>query len=127
MNLFQRIKNDLTAIPILKDWIGDGGICVDQELAQSRANTCLHMLNGEPCPNHSTDWKFETAIGNEIKRQIEVKNSLQLRVEGEKSLVACKGCGCALRLKVWIPVARIRPDEEESKNFHPKCWMLTEP
>ena len=120
MNLYERACKYLDGVETLLAWTVDG-IVVDQELAQKRADTCLK------CPMNVKEYAIVEVAGLAIKKQLELKNNLKLRVKGEHSgLHLCKVCGCAMRLKIWTPIHRIMPTEKEKTEFHPDCWILRE-
>ena len=118
MNWTERASQIVNGAKVLADWIGHGGIPVEKEVAQSRADICLR------CPKHVKDWALLESAADAIKRQIEVKNHLDLHVRGEKSLHFCAGCGCVCRLKIWLPLENILPEPEERAKFDPNCWLL---
>jgi hypothetical protein len=120
MTLLEHAAQLKNGIKTLKEWLGDGAKTVSTDQAQLRANVCLQ------CPKHSTTAFLEEITAGAIKRQVELKNHLQLRVYGEKSLHVCEVCGCAMKLKVWLPLETILPDEEEKAKFDPRCWLLRE-
>jgi len=107
----------------LTDWLGSGGRPVDKDLAQSRADICLK------CPENKPDSELTVAIALGIKAVLELKNRMNLRVKGEKSLHQCSVCTCALRLKVWAPIEVIRKhmDADELSKYPDYCWQKTEP
>jgi hypothetical protein len=122
MNILQRIVNDAKAVQILAEWVGEGGIVVDQEDAQSRADTCLE------CPKNKLGFTLEKAVAEAIKRQKELKSRMELRVKGEKRLGTCKVCGCPPSLKIWIPLQRTlsHTTADELAEFPENCWLHKE-
>lgn len=105
------------------DWIGDGLRPVERRDAQSRANTCLQ------CPLHDPNSPMvKGAIASVVKAQVEMKNKMQLRVDGEKSLGICTACGCVMRLKIWVPLKTILAGSEQATldALHPDCWIKKE-
>lgn len=120
MNLLDRAKHIANGIATLTEWLGSGAVTVDPDMAQRRADTCLK------CPKHTTTFVPTEAGAAVIKRQLELKKHLQLRVQGEKSLHTCDVCGCAMRLKIWLPITEIKPQPDERNQFPPNCWLLTE-
>lgn len=120
MTLIQRAEQLKDGIKTLNEWLGDGAQTVSQDHAQLRANVCLK------CPKHSETAYIKEAIAGEIKRQVELKNHLELRVSGEKQLHVCEACGCAMRLKIWLPLESILPDEDEKAKLDERCWILKE-
>lgn len=122
MNLLTRITKLGKGADILKNWLGSGGICVSQEVAQARANVCLK------CPMNSDTHAFTEGVAAAIKDHLEFKNSQGLRVEGEKSLHTCKICLCANRLKIWCPLDLLerRMTEDERGMYPTECWLSDE-
>lgn len=120
MTLLERAQQMVNGAVILRDWLGSGGHTVEHNLAQKRADTCLK------CPMNSSTFSLVEAAAAAIKQQVEMKNHLQLRVNGEKGLHICQACGCAMRLKVWLPIERIMPEPSEREKFHELCWLRSE-
>lgn len=117
MNLFDHAKKFKEGAKIITEWLGQGAITVDRETAQARADVCLK------CPLNVKEGSFTRAVADAIKRQLEIKSKMNLRVNGEKSLHTCTGCGCANRLKIWLPMRNILPLESEMPSFHESCWL----
>jgi len=122
MNVLDRIKHDVNGTRIVRDWLGSGGVTVAPEQSQTRANTCL------VCDKNKLEWKFEQPVAQAIKRLVGLKNSLQLRVQGEKSLGTCEMCGCDLKTKVHVPLDYIMryTEADELLSMPEKCWVITE-
>ena len=125
MNLFDRVASIDRGVEVISDWLGDGGVTVDKTKAQARANICLK------CPQNRSGSKIIACVAEAIKKHVEVKNKLGLRVTGEKSLNECSVCLCCLRLKVWVPIEVIRRhmmDDEEKKFLvaNAECWQVNE-
>lgn len=124
MNVFDELAEKARRLTngaqILADWIGDGGHVVDRELAQKRADICL------TCPKHRVGWGLAEMAASVIKQQVELKNHLQIRVDGEKKLHVCEICGCAMALKIHLPIGRIRLQDEEKRLYPDTCWLLQE-
>lgn len=118
MSLFNRASQIMNGAKVLGDWLGHGGVTVDKETAQSRADICLK------CPMNVRDWSFLESVAATIKKQIGLKNHLQLRVTGEKGLHFCFGCGCVNKLKIWLPLEKILPEPDERAKFDSNCWLL---
>lgn len=118
MNLLERVNQITNGAKVLTDWLGQGGITVATEVAQDRADICLK------CPKHVKDWPVLEHAADAVRHQVELKNHLKLHVHGEKSLHFCAGCGCVLRLKIWLPLNLILPEPEEKAKFDPNCWLL---
>jgi hypothetical protein len=122
MNVLDRIKHDVNGTRIARDWLGSGGVTVAPEQSQARANTCLG------CDKNKLEWKFEQPVAQAIKKLVSIKNSLQLRVQGEKSLGTCEMCGCDLKTKVHVPLDYILryTEADELLSLPEKCWVITE-
>lgn len=122
MNLFEKVTAYRDGARILHDWIGQGGTAVEKEQAQKRADVCLK------CPMNDTAWEPTKIMGDVIRQQVELKNDLQMRVEGEKSLGTCSACLCALRLKVWVPLSYLTKyaKEDDINRYDSNCWVRSE-
>ena len=100
-------------------WVGAGGHPVPKHHAQFRADICVQ------CPMNKEKPIYEmlaAPVALLAKRQIALKNKMNLRVDGEKSLHVCDACDCILKLKVWVPIEFIDANHE----FHPSCWIPIE-
>lgn len=127
MNLLERAKQIAHGVEVIKEWLGDGGQVVSQSEAQERADICrAGGPNGTPCPNNFQGFSFATPVALAIKRHLEVKNKLALRVEGEKSLHTCSECGCCIRLLIWQPQSQVQAEltDEEKETLPAHCWKL---
>jgi hypothetical protein len=120
MSLFEIVKQYKHGAETITAWLGSGGQTVTQRHAQQRADVCLK------CPMNVSSFLPTKAIAIAVKNQLEIKSKLQLRVIGEKSLQTCRGCGCILRLKIWIPLENLGIKDGELDNFVPECWMRKE-
>lgn len=125
MSLFDKVKRIPNGISAISDWIGDGGIPVNQGEAQGRANICLR------CPANKIQFGFIEAVAAAIKKTVKIKAHLGLRTHGEKKLGTCEECLCPLKLKVWVPIEVVRRhmmEGEEEKLFsrNAECWQVNE-
>lgn len=110
---------------ILVDWLGDGAVPVPIEVAQARANVCF------TCPENQEGhrWlKLTADIVRAIAEQMQAKDSMKLRVNGEDRLHSCRICLCALKLKVHVPIGTIlnHTDQETLNSFPSNCWLPKE-
>ena len=119
-NLVERVQQFAEGTKILAAWLGSGAETVDRATAQRRANTCIK------CPMNVHESPATEAIAEAIRKQVEIKNKLEIRVDGEKSLHTCTACGCVNRLKIWLPLKRIVPAPDEMDKFHENCWLKSE-
>lgn len=114
---------------ILSDWLGNGGIPVSQQEAQSRADCCLFGKNGAKCPKNTQGGfalsKITKSIADAIHEQLKVKHDLELMVNGEENLHTCSVCLCNLPLKMWTPKDLIlkHTSQEVMSELPEWCWM----
>lgn len=106
-------------------WLGAGGKPVAQELADSRAQTCLK------CPLNSPKTLadiFTVSAQAFIHSQLEKKNEMKLATPYDDKLGVCEACACPMKLKVWTPIAHIRDKmpKEIVPKLHPDCWVTHE-
>lgn len=120
MNLIERAKQYAEGAAVIADWLGAGGDTVEPDQAQRRANICL------TCPLNRVEGIVAPVIAEEIRRQLEIKHKLNLHVGGETGLKGCAACGCETRLKIWVPLDRIKPEGDEIEKFDEHCWLRTE-
>lgn len=123
-DIIQRFKQDARGARILAEWLGDGGEPVSPELATTRAKLCVN------CPgrhNRLDHRRIEPGIAQFIKEQEEARGKIRLTTQYDQRLHSCldtaseKGCGCYLKLKVWVPI-QYQPD---AKMPH-YCWVTKE-
>lgn len=102
-------------------WLGEGGMPSDR--AQLRANQCIQ------CPhNVERPWEemFKGAVATQIRRQLELKSKLELKVEGEERLHICALCGCKLDLKIYTPLHIARENTPDWAQYPSYCWLKNE-
>jgi hypothetical protein len=125
------IKDVINGAEALLD--GFGKAPPPQEVAQARADVCLHSgKDGTHCPhNHVGKWSATAEVGRVIQAQREKKLHLKLRVDGEEGLGICKICSCPVFLKVfydWQTIYGHTTDEQFAafRSKWPACWMIKE-
>lgn len=101
----------------IAEWIGDGGDVVDDHVAQARADICLK------CPQHDSSQTSKVLLGAAVRRVLEIKNKIGLRVENEDGLGTCKVCGCVLKLQIFEPDALVTKQSEKSL-YAEGCWKI---
>jgi len=111
---------------ILADWLGDGAKPVDRELAQSRANHCMKCVK-----HHGGLWweVVKDPIASAIQKALSVKNNMKVSVENEQDLAMCLVCGCAMRLKVHVPLEHFVStitDDQMNEFTKANCWIPME-
>lgn len=113
---------------IISDWLGAGGVTVDRELAQDRADICSGRNSDHRCPFNVSEPGAAAIAGESLKKLVEIKNDAQLRVQGEKSLGMCGVCNCHISTKVWTPIRHVKKHTTDgiaaALPFH--CWQRKE-
>lgn len=108
---------------ILHDWLGESGQPVPPAEAQARANICLQ------CPyNYQGSWVWNLATSIAIARQMQLREIMKLKLEGEEKLNICEKCGCKLKLKVHTPFHHLyrHTSDEQFAKFPLECWQRIE-
>ncbi len=125
------IKETINGAKAILDGFGENP--PPQEVAQARADVCLHSgKDGTRCPHNSLgSWTLTTAIAQVIQAQREKKHQLKLSVDGEEGLGVCKICRCPVFLKVfysWDTIYGHTTDETFNtfRDKWPSCWMVKE-
>ena len=127
VNLWDKIKAIPGGAVHVAGWLGEGGRVVGPKDSQERADCCNgDNPTGKRCPNNEPGTQLTGPVADAIKKTLEVKNKLRLRVRGEKMLGTCTACGCVLRLKVHEPIDRVRRQitDEEYQKLPRWCWKI---
>jgi hypothetical protein len=130
--MIQELKQDISGLEALADWLGDGGRPVHPVLAEMRATRCARGNHGKACPlNRAPRWweKAKEIVAAWIRKELELKNGMSLQVEEEEQIHMCGACGCCLRLKVWTPASHLRDhvDLKKLATLSPDyCWQRKE-
>lgn len=119
------IKDAKRFYELRSQWLGAGGRPVPSTQSQARANVCLMCPLNVVKPIQEL---FTSEVALLVLRQIEHKNQLKLRVEGEKSLHVCDVCNCVLRLLIHVPIEFIKEtkDAETIAKYPSCCWIPKE-
>lgn len=115
MNILEKAEKYRNGARVAVDWLGSGGIVVSQELAQKRADVC-HI-----CNHNKSESTFQHRLSESIHAVIEIKNGLELHVNGE--LGVCDVCLCMTSCKVWVPIEHLLKAGDELPSH---CWQTTE-
>lgn len=122
MSFLDKVSHIKDGAKTLTEWLGEGGITVDQETAQRRTDTCLK------CDLNQFGNQIVDVVAAAIKKTVELKNDLGLTTNGIKNLETCQLCSCPLRLKIFVPISNVKrsltPKEFELAPAF--CWMVTE-
>lgn len=91
---------------------------VPQEEAERRASICLSGASGRPCPynQHIDGCLGCKGAGKAIEAIVGKKSTSQ-----DKNLHVCTACGCALKIKVHLPLEVVHVDESKLPSF---CWQV---
>jgi NAD-dependent dihydropyrimidine dehydrogenase PreA subunit len=106
----------------LSRWLGGPGQPVDQATADRRAAICLN------CPKHEVV-AIEMATkpaATLLRRVMEVKGEMKLKVAREDELHTCGICLCWLPTKVWCGLDFARAVTPDWQKFPEHCWLRTE-
>ncbi len=122
-----RARQIWSGVKTLNDWLESGAPEVTQELAETRAKTCVE------CPlNKAGDFSswFTAPAASAIKKQLEKLGQRELKTSSDASLNVCEACLCPMKLKVWVPIKFIKThtsDETLDKLRGGKnCWLISE-
>jgi hypothetical protein len=132
MSIVDEVKNDINGVLLLKDWLGDDMLRVNQERADRRSLACLQGNGGEECPHHKAARWWEQAksdIAETIRAQLEIKHRLKMATPLDDALKMCRVCGCCMSLKIWTPIEHIRAHTPPGKvKQFPAgfCWQRQE-
>lgn len=126
ISIREQAKHIPHGISLISEWLGDGGQVSDPEEAQARADVCTGRLSGKPCEQNDLSFSLTKPVALAVKRYLEVKNKIGLRVAGERRLGVCRICTCNLRLLVHEPIDQVRAEmtDEERERLPSFCWKL---
>lgn len=129
--IISELRNDANGAAVLEDWLGAGGEPVPLHQAELRSGQCLYGApNGTRCPhNRAPKWWerfFKDPIAQAIKRHIEVKQQIGLKLSKEDDLHMCARCGCCLQLKTWVPIEHIKAHHKPEHLYPDWCWIKRE-
>ena len=111
-------KHGFSGAAIIRDWLGSGGVPVERDVAQQRADVC------SGCKHNNLGISMASVMPV-LKKLIEIKNKEHLRVNGEKSLGTCGICHCNIPTKIWTPIEHI--ENHTTKDEMPEsCWISRE-
>lgn len=120
-----RFKSVGAGVKVLLDWIGEGAEAVQLPQSERRASICAACPMNQPGGLES--WFTEPASAL-IRKQLSIKNDLNLSTSHDDQLNVCSACLCPLRLKVHVPIRHVLshlPAPARQK-LVPQCWILAE-
>lgn len=121
-----KVRNIWAGLKTIGEWIDSNAPTVPQDLAESRAATCI------ACPkNGSGDFSkwFVAPVAGAIKRQVEKMHARNLKTSHDEKLGVCEVCTCAMAVKVHVPLDFIKShtsDETMDKLREAPCWIPKE-
>ncbi len=125
-NQWMRRSESLAAgAKTLVDWISSGAEAVSSEKSSARAAICVG------CPKNvrgDLTSFFTRPAAEAIRAAISSKNEMKLSTPDDENLSICDACGCVLKLKVHLPLERIKSnmDDATKAELDPRCWVLKE-
>lgn len=124
-SLGQRLANVAAGSEVIIEWIASREEAVAPEKANARAAVCAK------CPmNEKGDWLrfFTKPVSEAIRGALSLRSNWNLTTPDDFHLGTCTGCDCPMRLKVHIPIERIRQKlkPETLARLHPDCWIPKE-
>jgi len=109
-----------------KNFVLAGGALVSQNDANIRADVCFKCHNNVPsgearqAPGGCGHCGKMVQMGIDAVRNIVLAGRTTPR---DSVLLACRLCGCDLKLKVWFPVKYFDPKCEKANDWPTFCWM----
>lgn len=125
MNIWNQIKVIPNGAIHAAELVGESGHLPDPEVAQARADICNgHNPSGNRCPLNDSGFAIAAPVAFAIKQLLKFKSQLNLKVDGERQLGLCSGCGCSIRLLVWQPADKVSRElsDEERVKIPAWCW-----
>lgn len=122
-----KVRQLWTGVKTLNDWLESGAPGVAQELADSRAATCV------ACPKNGigdfSAW-FVKPVAGAIQRQVEKAQERKMATASDDRLGVCDACLCPMRLKVHLPLDFIKAHTDDATidklRTAPACWQISE-
>lgn len=123
--ILRRVRGLASGLKTLSDWVGDGCVPVPETVANRRSMVCVE------CPMNSDGDALDSvtgAIGEAIRDQTIVRNSIGVGNKYEDKIRTCLACRCHLPLKVWVPIETIRNrmSDDQLAALDPRCWITNE-
>lgn len=119
------VETTKAGIGVWMDFIGEGGIPVDQKLATERASVCVD------CPQNKQgglrNWFIEKAV-TEITQLFGILTDLDVKTPHDAKLGVCEACLCPMKAKVHVPLIHIKKHltEDAAKKLDARCWIPKE-
>ena len=121
----ESVSKAVAGARILYEWFGEGGVPVEQSLAQKRADCCIS------CPKNDPNRSHLSSLSEAAHKQLEHRAELKMAVTGEDKLGVCLVCHCPMKLKVHTPIDLIgkytdNATMEKLDKIPTPCWVRDE-
>lgn len=121
----ESVSRAVAGARILYEWFGEGGVPVDQVLAQKRADFCI------ACPQNSSERGPLSTLSETAHRHLEKRSEMKMWVMGEEKLGVCLVCDCPMKLKIHTPLDLITQHTtadtmRKLDNIPTPCWVRDE-
>lgn len=118
----QNVRSFATTV---KNYLLSGGVLVDQNTANIRSECCAGCHNNVPSAEARRAPGGCSKCAKMVQTGIDVIRNIALagrKTSGDEKLMACRLCGCDLRIKVWVPVKYFDPECKELNKWPSFCW-----
>ncbi len=124
-HLSRNVANVAAGSEVLVEWIASGAEAVSKITADNRARICAQ------CPqNKKGDLLsfFTKPVSEAIRKLMSARSEWKLETPDDAALGVCSVCSCPMKLKVWMPIERIRSklSPETIAALDPSCWIPKE-
>jgi hypothetical protein len=101
----------------VKNWMASGGVPVDPSEANRRAEICSKCPMNVDVSGCLACKKLVSSLFPSLKG---------LTTDHDAELEGCAGCGCQLKMKVWLPFEVLPDGLEDAEMYHEDCWIRKE-
>jgi len=122
-----RVKSVVAASPVMVEFIASKEEAVPIKLATERSEICVACPFNEK-PKSLLDL-FTTSASEAIRKSLETLRGWNLDVPDSDKLGVCNRCLCPLKMKIFMPINRIRAklSEDVREQLPDYCWIIKEP
>lgn len=124
-NLTGSVQQVAAGAGVLVDWITSGAEAVSPSLAHGRAGVCVQ------CPMNQTGDLlrfFTKPVSEAVRKLLSRRMEWKLETDYDRDLGVCQVCNCPMKLKIWMPIAKIRSalKPETVAQLPGNCWIPKE-
>lgn len=121
-SLLESVRTVVAGAIVLVDWLVNGAEAVAPEESNRRAEICAG------CPkNEGGDWTrfFTVPVSQAIQGALNSRKDMGLSTFHDEKLGVCSACNCPLKLKVHLPLDKIKAkiDPADMQALDPRCWI----